>query len=173
LASESAESIARFRYGLRDRKSAVRTQTVRARANVPGPIRGAKVLIRPDKTAKSGIGNVYVPQVGSKNPNEAEWRWYTLPELNSEVAQTVEPGAGLKFFLAADEGEQDEEVAMSKMKEQEEEFRSRLRELGLRGETKHISTTVKSAMIRSWQVGRSRFQFYRDGGSSKQRSELK
>ena len=139
FASESAESIARFRHGLRDMKSAKRSRTVRARANVPGPIRGAKVLLRPDATAKSGIGNVYVPQVGFKNPNELDWRWYTLEELNSEVAQTVEPGSGLKFFLAAEEGEHDEEKATSKMREQEGKFRSRLRELGLVGETQQIS----------------------------------
>ena len=139
FASESAESIARYRHGLRDRESAGRTRTVRARANVPGPIQGAKVLLRPDATAKSGIANVYIPQVGFKNANESEWRWYTLEELNSEVAQSVGPGTGLKLFLAAEEAEQDEEAATLSMKRQEETFRSRLRELGLVGETQHVS----------------------------------
>ena len=124
FASESVESIVRFRHGLRDIESAERTKTLRARANVPGPIHGAEVLLRPDTSVKSGIGVVYVPQVAVKNPNEAEWRWYTLPQLNSDVVQTLEPGARIQFFFTSSDEEQ--------------QLRSRLRELEL-GPTQWIS----------------------------------
>jgi hypothetical protein len=124
FASESVESIVRFRYGLRDTESAERTRTIRAKANVEGPILGARVLLRPDASAKSGIDNVYVPQVAIKNTNEAEPRWYTLQELNSDVVRTVEAGAGISLFVTSPEEEQ--------------ALRSRLRELGL-GPTQQIS----------------------------------
>src|SRR5260370_11078031 len=101
FATESAESIVRYRYGLRDLESAERTRTIRARANIPGPIQGAKVLLRPDSSEKSGIGNVYVPQLAIKNTDEPEWRWYTLPELDSEVMRTVEAGARIQLFFTS------------------------------------------------------------------------
>jgi HNH endonuclease len=137
FASESAESIVRFRHGLRDAESAERTRTVRAKANIPGPILGAKVLLRPDASAKSGIGNVYVPQVGLKNKDEADWRWYTLEDLNAEVMRTIEPGAGIRLFITS-EADGEEETVKSKMREQEEKIRSKLRGLGL-GPTVPIS----------------------------------
>lgn len=117
FATESAESIVRYRHGLRDIESAERTRTVRARANIPGPIQGAKVLLRPDSSAKSGIENVYVAQVGIQNTNDAEPRWYTLQELDSGVMQTLEPGARITYFFTSPE--------------QEQKLRSRLRDLGL------------------------------------------
>jgi hypothetical protein len=125
FATESVESIVRYRYGLRDLESAERTRTVRARANVPGPIQGAKVLLRPDSSAKSGIGNVYVPQLAIKNADEPEWRWYTLPELDSEVMRTLEPGARIQLFFTSPAEEQ--------------QIRSRLRELVELGPTQQIS----------------------------------
>jgi hypothetical protein len=73
---------------------------------------------------KSGIGIVYVPQVAIKNQNETEWRWYTLEELNSDVLETIEPGAGLRLFVTSPE--------------EEGKIRSRLRELGL-GPTQQVS----------------------------------
>jgi len=124
FATESVESIVRYRYGLRDLESAERTRSIRAKANIQGPIRGAKVLLRPDASAKSGIGNIYVPQLGIKNPDEPEWRWYTLAELDSEVMRTLEPGARIQLFFTSPIEEQ--------------QIRSRLRELGL-GPTLHIN----------------------------------
>ena len=140
FATESVESIVRYRHGLRDLESAKRTRTVRARANVPGPIQGAKVLLRPDSSAKSGIGHEYLLQVGIKNPNEADWRFYTLEELNAEIVETLEPGAGLKLFVTIEgAAEQGEEAIRSKLRQQEAKIRSKLRELGFVGETQEIS----------------------------------
>lgn len=92
--------------------------------NVPGPTLGAKVLLHPDASAKSGIGNKYVPQVAIKNKKSDEWRWHTAQDLNSDVVQTLEPGSTIKFLVTSPA--------------EEEEIRSRLRELGL-GPTKTIS----------------------------------
>ena len=117
FATESAESIVRYRYGLRDVESAERTRTVRARANMPGPIHGAKVRLRPDGSAKSGIENVYVAQVSIQNTGETEPRWYTLQELDSGAMQTLQPGARIGYFFTSPQEEQ--------------QLRSRLRELGL------------------------------------------
>lgn len=140
FATESVESIVRYRHGLRDIESAERTRSVRAQANVPGPIQGAKVRLRPDSSAKSGIGNIYLMQVGIRNPNDADWRFYTLEELNPEILQTLEPGAGLKLFITIEEAaEQDEEAIRSKLREQEAKIRSRLRDLGFVGETQEVS----------------------------------
>jgi hypothetical protein len=124
FARESAESIVRYRYRLRDARSAERTRKIRAKVNVPGPTLGAKVLLHPDASAKSGIGNKYVPQVAIRNKNDHEWRWYTVEDLNSDVVQTLEPGSTMKFLVTSPE--------------EEEAIRSRLRELGL-GPTKTIT----------------------------------
>ena len=124
FASESIESIVRYRYGLRDEESAERTRTVRAKANVPGQLLGAKVQFRPDSTVASGIGIVYIPQVAFKNPQEEDWRWYTLPELTFEVLRKLEPGAEIRLFVTSPE--------------EENVIRSRLKELGA-GPTKQIS----------------------------------
>ena len=121
--TESAESIVRYRHGLRNIESAERTRTVRARANIPGPIRGAKVLLRPDSSVKSGIENIYVAQVGIQKTNETEPSWYTLQELDSGVAPKLEPGDLITYFFTSPE--------------QEQQLRSRLRELGV-GPTKVI-----------------------------------
>lgn len=52
-----------------------------------------------------------------KNTGDAERRWYTLQELNSDVMRTVKPGAGISLFV--------------KSSEEEQALRSRLGELGL------------------------------------------
>jgi len=124
FARESAESIVRYRYHLRDARSAERTKKIRAKVNVPGPTLGAKVLLHPDESTKSGIGNKYVPQVAIRNKMDGEWRWYTAQDLTSDVVQTLEPGSTMKFLVTS--------------QAEEEEIRSRLRELGL-GPTKTIS----------------------------------
>ena len=138
FASESAESLARFRYGLRDTKSAERTRTIRARANVPGAILGAKVRFHPDASVTSGIGNVFETQVALKNKDEQDWRWYTLSELTSEVVQALEPGAGIKLLPTSEPAGNEEEIA-SKLRDEEEKIRSRLRELGFVAQTAPIS----------------------------------
>lgn len=122
FARESAESIARFRHGLRDNESAARTSRITARVNVPGPIFGAKVLLRPN-AAGNGIDIIYLPQVGFKDKDSEEWKWYTAQDLNSETVQALEPGSVVKYFITSSD--------------EEEELRSRLRELGL-GYTKSI-----------------------------------
>lgn len=136
---ESAESIARFRYGLRDTESAERTRTIRARANVPGPMLGAKVHLHPDASVTSGIGNVFETQVALKNKDEQDWRWYTLSELTSEVVRTLEPGAGIKLLPTLEPtATGNEEVIAAKLREEEEKIRSRLREVGFVGQTVQI-----------------------------------
>lgn len=116
FARESAESIARFRHGLRDYESAARTSRITARVNVPGPMFGAKVLLRPNAT-KNGIEIIYLPQVGFKNKNAEQWKWYTAEDLNSDIVQALEPGSEVKYFVTSSA--------------EEERLRSRLRELGL------------------------------------------
>ncbi len=140
FARESAESIARFRHGLRDIESAERTRTIRAKANVPGPILGAKVRLHPDASVTSGIGNVFETQVAFKNKDEQDWRWYTLSELTSETVQTLEPGAGIKLLpISEPAAAGDEEAIASKLREEEEKIRSRLRELGFASQTVQVS----------------------------------
>lgn len=139
FARESAESIARFRHRLRDTDSAERTRTVRATANVTGPILGAKVRLHPDASVPSGIGNVFETQVAFKNKEERDWRWYTLSELTSEVVQTLTPGAGIKLLPILEAAAGDEEATVSKLREEEQKIRSRLRELGFVGQTVQIS----------------------------------
>jgi len=105
FASESIESVVRYRYGLRDVESAERTRTMRAKVNVPGPIHGAKVRFRPDSSVPSGVGIVYIPQVAFKNPDETDWTFYTLQELTSDVLRALKPGAGLLLFFTSAEEE--------------------------------------------------------------------
>lgn len=140
FASESAESIVRFRYGLRNTESAQRTRTIRARANVPGSILGAKVRLHPDASVASGIGNMFDTQIALRNRDEQDWRWYRLSELTAEVLQALEPGAGIKLLPTLQPATAgDEEAIASKLREEEEKIRSRLRELGFAGETVQIS----------------------------------
>ena len=127
-------------HGLRDTESAERTRTIRARANVPGPILGAKVRLHPDASVTSGIGNVFETQVAFKNKDEQDWRWYTLAELTSEVVQALEPGAGIKLLPTLEPAVAgDEEAIASRLREEEEKIRSRLRELGFVSQTLQIS----------------------------------
>jgi hypothetical protein len=84
---------------------------------------GAKVLLRPNIT-KNGIDFVYLAQVAFKNRDTEEWRWYTVEDLNSDIIQTLEPGSTMKLLVESPA--------------EEEEIRSRMRELGL-GPTKTIS----------------------------------
>lgn len=123
FARESAESIVRYRHGLRDRESVLRTARVTARINVPGILCGAKVLLRPN-TSRNGIDIVYLPQVAFKTKDDENWKWYTEEELNSDALRALEQGSGLKLLVTSPT--------------EEERIRSRLRELGL-GPTKAIS----------------------------------
>jgi hypothetical protein len=62
LARESAESIVRFQYGLRDGKAAEPRSKITATVNVPGPMLGAKVVLGPNSTG-NGFEIFYLPQV--------------------------------------------------------------------------------------------------------------
>jgi hypothetical protein len=122
FARETPESIARFRHGLRDMESASRTTRIIATINVPGPLFGAKVLLRPN-AARNGIDTVYLPQVGIRNGKGDDRTWYTLEDLTAEVVQTLKPGVVITVLVTPEE---------------EEILRARLRELGLE-HTKTIS----------------------------------
>jgi hypothetical protein len=123
FARESAESIVRYRHGLRDMESASRTNKVRAKINVPGPMLGAKVLLRPN-ALRNGIDIVYLPQVAFKINDADDWKWYTEEDLTSEVLRPLQAGSTMKLLVSS--------------RAEEEKIRSRLRELGL-GHTKEIS----------------------------------
>jgi HNH endonuclease len=123
FARESAESVARYRHGLRDMESASRTTRIIARINVPGPLLGAKVLLRPN-AAMNGIDIVYLPQVGFKNKNAEDRKCYTAEELNSDALRGLEVADVMTLMVTTPD--------------EEERLRSRLRELGL-GPTKQIS----------------------------------
>lgn len=123
FARETPESVARFRHGLRDMESASRITRIKATINVPGPLLGAKVLLRPN-AAKNGIDIVYLPQVGFKNKNDENRTWYAAEELNSDALRGIEQGDVVTLMVTTPE--------------EEEKLRSQLRELGV-GPTKQIS----------------------------------
>jgi hypothetical protein len=116
VARESAESVTRFWQGLRDEESAARTSQATARVNDSGPRHGARVLLQPN-ARKDGIDLQYLPQVAFRKNEAEEWRWYLPEELNEDVMRTLEAGSELKYFVST--------------AAEEEQLRSRLRELGL------------------------------------------
>jgi hypothetical protein len=84
---------------------------------------GAKVLLGPSASG-NGMEIIYLPQVAFANKGSAEWQWYVPEELNSEILRKLSPGSSVKYFFTSSE--------------QEQQLRSRLRELGF-GATKHIA----------------------------------
>jgi hypothetical protein len=123
FARDSAESVARYRQGLRDSESASRATRTTARINIPGPLFGARVLLRPNQL-KNGIETVYLPQVAFKNEGAEEFTWYRAEELTPEVVQTLRPGSVMTLLVNSPA--------------EERVLRSRLQELGI-GATKAMS----------------------------------
>jgi hypothetical protein len=104
-------------------ESASRTRRVRAKINVPGPLLGAKVLLRPN-ASRNGIDIVYLPQVAFKIIDADDWKWYTEEDLTAEVLRPLQAGSAMRLLVSS--------------RLEEEKIRSRLRELGL-GPTKQIN----------------------------------
>jgi hypothetical protein len=124
---ETAESVVRFQYGLRDSVAGIPGGRLTARITLPGLTFGAKVLLGPNAKT-NGIEMVYMPQVAFAAENSDEWTWYLPEELNQEVLRSLPPNSQLRYFCASPA---DEEM-----------LRKRMREVGFSLSTKHVSRTT-------------------------------
>ena len=123
FARETGEGVVRYQYGLRHNKAAYPGSRLTATVKAPGPIFGAKVLLAPNARA-NGMEILYLPQVGFANENSEEWVWYLPEELNPEIIRALRPGSRVQYFYTCSA--------------EEEQLRTRLRELGFTAPTKQI-----------------------------------
>lgn len=112
LARDSAEGFLRLRHGVKPPSAAndLRNRRIATTIQEPGPYKGAHAVIRPGVTNED-LEPVPVPQVGFRQPGDAEFHWIPEEGLSEETVREYHgTGVHVRIVGRGDDSESEETI---------------------------------------------------------------